>query len=274
MPAASRDLAFTCLFALLLAGACASPGPEPTARQPTPSATGEATTASAPATTATERPAPSPTETPLPTLRGCQKPSPHAPSALELAYVADEGEVRRIYTIHADGSARAPFQSPRASTWSPLFSPDGRWMAYYSGSMPGIRLYIRSLSTGDDLAITPGRDLFADKAWSPDGTKLAYYLLDGLIYVYDPESRMSREVTEGEKLAWFVRDWSPDGQTLLLVALPYQPYSFVARIAMVRLDGGIKRVWVEHPFEDAYSPDWLPSQDRILLLAAPPDSVT
>lgn len=106
--------------------------------------------------------------------------------ASQIAYVAQRG-ARRYELIIADsdgGVPRAALQSPEPII-SPVWSPDGRRLAYVSFEQRKPIVYVHELSTGSRRAVAAFRGNNSAPAWSPDGRELAVALSrDGLTQIY------------------------------------------------------------------------------------------
>ncbi|HWG32896.1 MAG TPA: protein kinase, partial [Gemmatimonadaceae bacterium] len=58
---------------------------------------------------------------------------------------------------------------------APALSPDGRSVAYASGNMASMRIFVRQVSGGRALALTDDSlDVQTDPQWSPDGTRILF----------------------------------------------------------------------------------------------------
>jgi WD40-like Beta Propeller Repeat len=59
-----------------------------------------------------------------------------------------------------------------AGEWKPMFSPDGRWLAYQSNvAGRGFRIYLASLTDGRQFPVSDGG---SSPLWSRDGRELYY----------------------------------------------------------------------------------------------------
>jgi Tol biopolymer transport system component/predicted Ser/Thr protein kinase len=102
----------------------------------------------------------------------------------------------------------------------PVFSPDGRWIAYYQ-IMGGIRkLMTVAAHGGQPNQITHGLSQDTDPAWSPDGSLIAFVSEDrgnaqlAVAQVKDGNMVGSpRWMTTGNVLP-FCPSWSPNGETI------------------------------------------------------------
>ena len=123
------------------------------------------------------------------------------------------------------------------------WSPDGRRLAYLTGSLPSptLTLYDPASRTSTPLAALPGR--VADSAWAPDGTRLALHvdLLDAQGVATRQELVVagadgSLATVLGSIPGTFIQKlaWSPDG-TMLAVGDDY-------RVVVVPATGGAPRV--------------------------------
>jgi dipeptidyl aminopeptidase/acylaminoacyl peptidase len=129
-------------------------------------------------------------------------------------------------------------------------SPDGRWLAYavrscrpasekeHSGfhGAAGMRsvnegcsdIWVTDTRTGETHRVTDGRGLAEDSAWSPDGTRLAFYgALDGpaRLWVWNRSTKQLRRLSDATVRPSILDDaacprWTPDGKYLVALLLP------------------------------------------------------
>lgn len=106
--------------------------------------------------------------------------------ASQLAYVAQLGP-RRYQLIVADSDGENPqvaLESPEPII-SPVWSPDGRSLAYVSFERHKAIVYVHTLTTGQRRAVAAFSGNNSAPAWSPDGRRLAVALSrDGLTQIY------------------------------------------------------------------------------------------
>jgi serine/threonine-protein kinase len=102
-----------------------------------------------------------------------------APDGTALAFISDRGERRAVYTVPASGISTPELllEHPGEEVDEVLWSSDGKWLVYRTGTSPGNRnIYARRLrpdTTTIAVAARPGADERAP-ALSPDGRWLAY----------------------------------------------------------------------------------------------------
>ena len=102
---------------------------------------------------------------------------------------------------------------------NPVWSPDGRALAYSSDRDGAVALWVRDLAAGTDRRIAPDG---TTAAWSPDGTRLVYLDADSQLRVVEVASREQRQV-RGRIFEPGRPSWAPDGKAVVMSAL--KPYS-------------------------------------------------
>ncbi len=125
-----------------------------------------------------------------------------------------------IFTVPAEhGPVRNLTRSSGVADRSPNWSPDGRWIAYFSDASGEYELTVRAAdgsaeartltSMGEGFRYTP--------QWSPDSEKLAFIDQAMKIWIYDMEADELTQVDQGlwmyhGALAGFEVSWSPDSR--------------------------------------------------------------
>ncbi|MGE3469017.1 MAG: amidohydrolase family protein [Vicinamibacterales bacterium] len=102
---------------------------------------------------------------------------------------------------------------------NPVWSPDGRSLAYSSDRDGAVALWVRILDTGEDRRIAADGNT---AAWSPDGTRLAYLDSDSVLRVVQAANREQRQV-HPRVFEPGRPSWAPDGKAVVMSAL--RPYS-------------------------------------------------
>lgn len=147
---------------------------------------------------------------------------------------------------------------------------------HYAGSTPPQIAVINA--DGTNLTPLPTDGQAFDPAWSPDGTKIAYYLVNpddyrpgalvtrGDIYVMDADgSNPTRLTTDGQNLD---PAWSPDGTKIAFVS---DPESEPAQIHVMDADGtNITPLTAASDRGSSLDPAWSPDGTRIAFASSTP----
>jgi tricorn protease len=83
-----------------------------------------------------------------------------------------------VLTVSVDGKEiRNLTQTSAAAERTPVWSPDGKWIAYYSDESGEYQMHLRSTTTNDvkKIAIESQPSFYYEPVWSPDSKKLAFY---------------------------------------------------------------------------------------------------
>jgi len=195
------------------------------------------------------------------------------------------------YVVDVDAAARPvgaprPFISGFHEDFSPVWSPDGRWVAYHSHRSPTPVTSYSGAGSTDDIWIRPaGGDAASERRltdfgheagngdWSPDGRAHAFSTYDdasptapqGWIVSVDPASgrstgktklRLPRGASTVETLAW-----SPDGRTIAIESTAGEGRH---AIWLVPPRGGAGRRLIEYPVATFGGVDWTPDGKRLV----------
>ena len=116
----------------------------------------------------------------------------------EVILSAVAGETRTLTGLDpATGRTRRLFETP-VSRSSITISPDRRRYFFRSNADSTPRLYIATLDGAPPVAITPRGNTSYEAAWSPDGSKVAFYFdIAGAhqLFVVDADGRNLRQLT-------------------------------------------------------------------------------
>jgi Dipeptidyl aminopeptidases/acylaminoacyl-peptidases len=80
----------------------------------------------------------------------------------------------QIWLMDADGRNARQITSGDKSSAAPVFSPDGRWIAFISDRDGSSNLYVMSATGGEARRVTNISTGVADPLWSPDGKWIAF----------------------------------------------------------------------------------------------------
>jgi hypothetical protein len=155
-----------------------------------------------------------------PTVQAHATPPAWSIDGRHLAYAAKTTEGIRLALAAADGSGVTFITDPgEVQPWTPVASPDGRWLAFRSGS-PAAMLAVIPFAGGDLvrlLSVPEPSDAFVNIAWSADSTRIVYHRpdpetdkpvvetigLDGSITRVSPPGQVGADPS-----------WSPDGRSI------------------------------------------------------------
>lgn len=206
-----------------------------------------------------------------------------------------EGEksefLTQIWIVSVDGKSNTQFTFGDKSSTNPRFSPDGKYLSFYSsrGSDGRNQIWVLRLAGGEAEQVTNAKGNISSYNWSPDGKRIAYVMTDpeteeeqkekkekrdmilvdqnfkyGHLYTVtveknDKGERVTKRLTGGNfHVTSF--DWSPDGKTIVF-AHQINPTVDVwptTDIATVPSDSGAVKplvAWKGYDGDPSYSPD-------------------
>lgn len=209
-----------------------------------------------PTPTAVAAVVPAGTPTPAPTPQKGVAPG-------NIVYMAkeDAGDTWDIYRMRSDGSDPVPLTDNNVDDMSPVWSPDGRRIAFVSRRDGNREIYVMNASGNGQLNLTRNATADWTPAWSPDGERLAFASFrDGNweIYVMDADGGNQRRLTRNNA-ADYSPTWSPNGERLAFVSDRDESLN----IYIMNADGSEQRRLTEHEATDR-APAWSPQGDRIL----------
>lgn len=168
----------------------------------------------------------------------------------------------RIYRIDSDGADLEPVTAAGVSTFSPVWSPDGRQVAYTEFHDQGGRLYVQNVETGQRRLVgTTNRGLNYTPMFSPDGRTLVFSRSDegGTdIFSYDVERDCClQRLTAGRFADNLSPTFSPDGRRIAFVSTR----AGVPQIYVMSADGTGQELFA--PFDygvtgSSNAPEWSP----------------
>ncbi len=83
---------------------------------------------------------------------------------------------RNLWMVSLDGSEHLPLLSNSNNHYSPVFSPDGRKMAYLSSAEGKTQIYLRDMASGLTARVTDVEFSPNQLRFSPDGEQLAFVM--------------------------------------------------------------------------------------------------
>ena len=188
-----------------------------------------------------------------------------------------------IYVMNADGSGLTNITNSRDVDESqPVWSPDGRRIAFAAASYDGARsrylrtdIYTIELDgSGLELLVRAADEtaVFAPM-WSPDGTKISYTTVT-LDWDYTFAIEVANADGSGRRRLTKLSDseiggaWSPDGRSIAFTRIDYGPFgsSQTCQVYVMDADGSNARRLTSDPF-CASGPSWSPDGSAIALTA-------
>ncbi len=123
-----------------------------------------------------------------------------------------------IFTVPAEhGSPRNLTNSPGAHELNPVWSPDGKWIAYLSDRSGEYELYIQPQKGGNEVRITTDGEqtrYLYNPVWSPDSKKICYSDKMLRLWYVDIEQKKPVPVDTAEYNTRLRGSWSPDSRWL------------------------------------------------------------
>ena len=120
----------------------------------------------------------------------------------------------------ADGSNPVTLLESSQPILSPVWSPNGRQLAYVSFEEGNSAIYVQNIATGKRQVVSSGRGINSSPAWSPDSSKLAMTLSkDGNpeIYIKNLRGNQLTRITNNRAIDTEA-SFSPDGSTLVFTS--------------------------------------------------------
>jgi len=175
-----------------------------------------------------------------------------------------------IFTIpEAKGDVRNITSSSGSAERAPAWSPDGKWISYFSDKSGEYKLVIESqdgVGTPREVAFQKSA-FYYSPAWSPDSKKLLYTDTNLNVWVMDVATGQSKIVGSDP---WMVPErtlapsWSPDSKW---VAFASRLNTLYRAIVVANVDTGEKRQ-ITDGLADAMHPVWDASGKYLWFLAS------
>ncbi|HUR93476.1 MAG TPA: protein kinase [Gemmatimonadales bacterium] len=149
------------------------------------------------------------------------------PDGRYLAVMEDSLTERLLLVALKDSAAARTFGAGPFNQESPMFSPDGRWLAYVSNESGSYQLYVAGFDGAPSnpriltrSGVTPGAD-YAWIRWSRSGRDIYYVSADSLVRVpFDPVSGVAGAPALVMRSSDEIADVSVDGRRFLAVRTP------------------------------------------------------
>ena len=113
----------------------------------------------------------------------------------------DDHRISNIYVMSADGSGVTQLTDNSASDALPIWSPDGRWIAFISNRDGDYEIYVMNANGSGATQLTDNSAFDIPYAWSPDGRWIAFASdLDGdrELYLVRPDGSGLTKLTDND----------------------------------------------------------------------------
>lgn len=208
----------------------------------------------------------------------------YTPTGYHIFVANVDGTNTRQLTVDDPSAPNPPFRYHLTPVWS----PDGKQIAYSSGvdiandrdglSIP-FDIWIMKADGTSKLQLTHDINFDRDPTWSPDGTKIAYmkntdvsYSGPSNIYVMNNDGTNQINLSNSS-FQDFHPSWSPDGNQIAFVTNSGDHFP---EIYTMRPDGSdrkrvtfVSQVDSGIPLFYAYFPSWSPNSKRIIFTRVP-----
>lgn len=143
-----------------------------------------------------------------------------SPSGVRAVFEA-HGEILTVPAEHGD--IRDLTQTPGVEERDPAWSPDGRWIAYFSDASGEYALHIKDqkgLHPARVISLGPSPSFYYAPTWSPDSSKIAYADKHLNLWYVDVSQqhpvpvKVDRAPYESFGATLFNEQWSPDSRWL------------------------------------------------------------
>jgi TolB protein len=184
-------------------------------------------------------------------------------------------DLLKIKSMNADGSMIKSLTDLPFEDMDPVWSPDGKQIAFVSNNGSGSKvvntLFIMNADGSGEHQLTRGIGSCHHPAWSPDGKTISFS------YEYNRQSEIDLINVDGTNFKRLVSDlnmngypdWSPDGKQLAFSSSVWNEHRTklgTSDIYFVNLDGTNLTKLTSSPADD-YSPAWSPDGKKLAFVS-------
>lgn len=170
-----------------------------------------------------------------------------------------------LYRMDADGlGLQVLVQDPALIATPPIWSPDGKWVAYHSGDGLQVNIHVVDSGGNEIREITASTSVNRFGDWSPDGDQVLFLSNregQSAVYIADLEGGEPTKLTDSQYSS-AMAVWSPNGEQIAFVSDRDED---VEIYLMTLASGEITRL-TDSIGVDAY-PKWSPNGAQIAFLS-------
>ncbi len=191
----------------------------------------------------------------------------------KVAYVSFREFYPQVYAMNANGSNQTRLTNRPIWNDAPVWSPDGRRIAWIHARDESIGLWVMNADGSNQRNLTPGMAP-AYPSWSPDGQTIAFsagaetngYTSEQVFTVNSDGSGLTR-LTKSGTGGYYPR-WSPEGSKIAFLTYLYQ-YGSVPDVFVMNVDGtgqlNLSNTAINYAPNGA--PDWSPDGRKIAFVS-------
>jgi len=176
-----------------------------------------------------------------------------------------------VFVMNRDGSQLQQFTDHPGLDTRPVWSPDGRHIAFGSNRSGVLDIHKIDIATKEVKQLTRNlkKRTISLQDWSPDGKSIAYTVSTPLagraIYLTDANGSTHRQFLPGKGTFLYTVRWSPDGKKILYCEAAYQGNDLIANKIVIRDKGGLLKKEIDMTGKKfMHSVCWMGDRDLLI----------